>query len=209
MQISFQAKIPKAIPQKYLTKESKDNTVAIMGSSKKTDKILEYMDICANSTRAIVKSGKNIVHGCGNAGIMGEAYVAGEINSIKDNHGTPVQNLAIIANPLWGDEDLDNCVPLLSSNSEAERIEGFSKVANTFVIYPGSATTLQEVTTLIAKNYYGKKENKKKIILVGSEFFKGLKEQYDELYRSKLISCPPSELFTIVDSEEEIEANLI
>ena len=168
MQISFQARIPKEIPQKYKTKEAKDNTVAILGSSKKTDEILEYMEMCANSTRALVKSGKNIVHGCGNAGIMGEAYVAGQINSVKDKHGSPVQNLAIIANPLWGDEDLDNCVPLVSTNSEAERIEKFAEVANSVVIYPGSATTLQEAATLIAKNYYGKPENRKKIILVGS-----------------------------------------
>lgn len=65
---------------------------------------------------------------------------------------------------------------------------------------------MQEATTLITKNYYGKEEDKKKIILVGRDFFKGLQEQYQKLYDSKLIKCKPSELFTIVDTKEEVEA---
>ena len=124
--------------------------------------------------------------------------------SKKDFNGRPIQNLAIITQPLWGDEDLDNCIPLTTSKSEADRIEKFSTVADNFVIFPGSSTTLQEATTLITKNYYGKSEDKKKIILVGRDFFKGLQEQYQKLYDSKLIKCPPEELFTVVDTEEEI-----
>lgn len=189
---------------KYLTPESKSRTVAVLGSSKTTDEIQKYMDACSEITKGIVLSGKNIVHGCGNSGIMGSAYEAGKTYSRKDSDGKPVQNLAIIANPLWGDEDLDNCIPLTTTNSEAERIENFAQVADTFVVFPGSASTLQEVSTVIAKNYYGKPEDRKKIILVGKDFYKGLQEQYETLYKNKLIKCPPSELFTIVDSVEEV-----
>lgn len=73
------------------------------------------------------------------------------------------------------------------------------------VIFPGSAATLQETTTLISNNYYGKPENRKKIILVGKDFFKGLDMQYNTLYQAGLIKCKPDELYTLVDSEEEIK----
>lgn len=208
MKVSFKSNIPININPQYCTKQSRENTIGILGSSKSTDEIMKYMDLCASVTKSMVQNKKNLLHGCGNSGIMGVAYNSGKIYSKKDSNGKPIQNLAIIAQPLWGDEDLDNCIPLTTSKSEADRIEKFASVADNFIIFPGSSTTLQEATTLITKNYYGKPEEKKKIILVGRDFFKGLQEQYQQLYNSKLIKCPPEELFTVVDTEEEIEALL-
>lgn len=97
---------------------------------------------------------------------------------------------------------------MTSTSSEAERIEKFAEVANTMLIFPGGAATLQEAATLVSKNYYGKAADKKNIILVGSDYFKGLIEQYNKLYESGLIKCPPKELFTVADSEEEIRQNI-
>ena len=208
MQISFRANIPKTIPEKYYASQSKANTVAILGSSKSSDDILKYMDMCSDITKAIILSGKNIVHGCGNSGIMGSAYKAGQKYSKRDEQNKPLQNLAIIANPLWGDEDLENCIPLTTTNSEAERIEKFADVANTIVVFPGSVSTIQEAATLIAKNYYGKPESKKQVILIGKEFFKGLTTQYEKLYKAGLIKCPPESLYRIVDNESDL-LNLI
>ena len=204
MKISFKGDIPSKISAQYFMPQSRENTVGILGSSKSTKEIMEYMDACANITKGIVLSGKNILHGCGNSGRMGAAYDSGKKYSTKDLTGRPIQNLAIIAAPMWGDEDLDNCVPISTSISEADRIEKFSQIADTFVIFPGSSTTLQEATTLITKNYYGKPEDKKQIILVGKDFYKGLQEQYQKMYDCKLIKCPPEELFTIVDTEDEV-----
>lgn len=205
MQVNFCAEIPKNINPRYLNEQSKQNTVGILGSSKTTDDILDYMEACSSITKGLVLNNKNIVHGCGNSGIMGTAYESGRIYSKKDEDGRPLQNLAVVAIPMWGDEDLENCVPLTSAHSEADRIEKFSSVADTFVIFPGSATTLQEATTLISQNYYGKPEDKKQIILFGREFFSGLQEQYQKLYDSKLIKCPPEELFTVVDTKDELD----
>ena len=205
MKINFRGEIPSQIKAQYYMPESTSKTVGILGSSKTTEEILNHMEACADITKGLILSGKNIVHGCGNSGIMGAAYNSGKIYSEKDNNGKPIQNLAIIAEPMWGDEDLENCIPLTTSKSEADRIEKFSQIADSFIIFPGSSTTLQEATTLITKNYYGKEEDKKQIILVGRDFFEGLQKQYQKLYDSKLIKCPPSELFTIVDTKEEVE----
>ena len=196
--------IPQSIPPIYKTKRSKENTIAILGSSKTADEISAYIDMCRNFVKSSVQDGKNIVTGCGNAGIMGAAYTAAQEFSEKDKQGKPKQNLAILINPLYGDEDLENCIPLTWANSQAERIEYFSEVSDTMVIFPGSTTTLQEAATLISKNYYGNPEDRKKIILVGKSFFKDLVEQYNTLYKQGLMSCQPSELFTIADSEQEI-----
>ena len=189
----------------YTTKESKSNTIVVLGSSQTTDAILRYMDMCSNSVKRWVLSGKNIVTGCGSSGIMGATYKAGYEHSLKDENNMPKQNLVILKKPLWGDEDLEHCIPIGCAKNEAGRIEKFSKVADTIAIFPGSAGTLQEATTLISKNYYGKPEDKKKIVLVGKDFFNGLIEQYNKLYETGLIKCSPNKLFTVVDSEEELK----
>ena len=208
MQVTFQGYIPKNIPQIYKTDKSKQNTIAVLGSSRASDEILNYMDMCSNVVKVLVKRGKNIVHGCGTTGVMGAAYLAGLRYSSKNFAGNPVQNLGIVTDKRWGNEDVDNCIMLASAKSEEERINMFREVADTMLIFPGSVTTLQEAATLITKNYYGSAEDKKKIILVGKEYFKGLDEQYHTLFRNGLINCHPDELYKIVDSVEEINSNI-
>ena len=204
MKITFQAKIPSEPSQKYKTQHARENTVAVLGSSKTVDEILDYMDICSNSTKALVLGGKNLVHGCGTMGIMGAAYDSGYKYSKRDINNNPEQNLAIVTEPLWGNEDLEHCIPIACATSEADRIDKFTEVADTVLIFPGSAGTMQEATTLISKNYYGNPQDRKKIILVGKDFFKGLIEQYNKLYETGLIKCSPEKLFSVADSEDEI-----
>lgn len=184
--------------------DKSDKPIVILGSSSDKDSIMSYMDLCSEVTKSLVLADKKIMHGCGTAGIMGRAYNSAKTYSKKDANGKPEQNLAIIVNPMWGDEDLENCIPIKTVNSEAERIDEFVKAADCFVIFPGSATTIQEATTLIAKNNYSKPEKRKKIILVGTEYFAPLTQQYQKLYESNLLKCSPDELFSIVDTKEEI-----
>ena len=208
MQVTFQGAIPKTIPQQYKTKISKQNTVAILGSSKTTTDILNYMDMCSNSVKVLIRRGKNVVHGCGTTGIMGAALASAIKYSDKDWTGNSYQNLGIVTDKRWGNEDTEHCTMLASAASESDRIDKFAEVADTMLIFPGSVTTLQEAATLITKNYYGNIEERKKIILVGREFFSGLNNQYKTLYDNGLINCKPSELYTIVDTLEEINKNI-
>lgn len=94
---------------------------------------------------------------------MGEVYNAAKEASIKDFAGKPLQNLAIIVKPLLGDENLFDCIPIGKAKSEAERIIKFTQVADNFVILPGSATTVQEASTLIQNNRYPKNGEVKKL----------------------------------------------
>ena len=182
--------------------QTKENTVTILGSSKNTDSISKYLDICSEVSKSIVLSGQNVLTGCGSGGIMGRAYYSAAQNSTLDKVGKPNQNLAILVNPLWGDEDLENCQVLDTVNSEAERIQKFIETSDKFVIFPGGPATIQEASTLISSNHYSK--NKKQVILVGKDYFKGLDEQYKKLKDAGLIKCEVSELYTIVDSTNEI-----
>lgn len=205
MQVTFKGYIPKNIPAVYKSGESKKNTYAILGSSKTTDKIMNYLDMCSNTVKGLILNNKKIVHGCGTTGIMGAAHFAGVKYSKTDFDDKPVQNLGIVTEERWGNEDTDNCIMLCSAKNEADRIDKFAEVADTIIVFPGSVTTLQEASTLIQKNYYGEPEDKKKVILVGKEYFKGLDEQYHTLYKHGLITCKPEELYKIADSVEEIK----
>lgn len=199
-------KIPNRIPKKYTKQENTSKTIVIMGSSKTTEPITDAVNLCADVTKLSFWGGYNIATGCGSNGIMGVAYNAAKENSVKDiKTGKTLQNLAIVMTPPWGDEDIKNCIPICKANSEANRISKFKKIANTFVIFPGSATTIQEATSLIQQNEYAKKEEPlKKIILVGKEFFKGLSVQYQTLFGSKLLKHSPDELFKVLNNKEEI-----
>lgn len=183
---------------------SKENNVAILGSSKASPNylVLDAMDKTSQVTKNIILSGKNILTGCGSKGIMGSAYYTAAQYSTKDENGIPEQNVVILKEPFWGDEDLENCKILGSSSSEATRIEKFIETADSFVIFPGGPGTMQEAVTIISNNYYNQND-KKKVVLVGKEYFQGLNEQYWTMYRAGLISVKPYELYTLVDEVNE------
>ena len=62
---------------------------------------------------------------------------------------------------------------------------------------------------MIQKNIYRPEGSKpKKIVLIGKEFFKGIKDQVDKLYNTGLLKDKPENLFKVVDSPEEILQNL-
>lgn len=196
--------IPK-LDSRYTSPKSKQNTVAILGSSAGTEALEKYLKASSDITRHFVKNGFNIVHGCGSQGIMGEVYNAAKEASIKDAAGRPLQSLAIIAQPLWGDENLYDCIPIGKANSEAERIAKFAQVADNFVIFPGSAATLQEASTLIQNNRYQKTAEAKKVILFGADFWEGLVNQYKKMFEMKLLKENPiGKLFHVKNSKEEI-----
>jgi len=194
------------LDEKYTTPDNRAKTVTILGSSRTSDSILNSMDLCSKLTADLIRGGYNIQTGCGANGIMGSAYNSAKENSKKDvETGKPAQNLAIIMEPAWGDEDLENCVPIGKATSEDERLTKFKRTSDTFVVFPGSATTIEETALLIQQNEYSHRGTPlKKIILVSNEFFSGLKQQYQKLFESKLLKHSPEELFTVLDSEEEI-----
>ena len=74
--------------------------------------------------------------------------------------------------------------------------------SDTFVVFPGEATTYVDVTRLITNNLIS--ENKKKIILVGSEYFSAFDDEYQKLYERGILQIPPSALYTIVDEADDI-----
>lgn len=189
----------------YKTPESKARTVSILGSSRTTDALLDSMDLCSRVTKGLINNGYNILSGCGSNGIMGAAYRSASENSIKDISGRPIKNLAIVKEPAWGDEDLEHCVLIDKAPSEADRIEKFVKTSDSFIIFPGGETTMQETTSLIAQNKYPKDgDTYKKIILVGKEFFAGLIQQYKTGIQYGTITTPFEKLFKVLDSETDI-----
>lgn len=208
MSISFLADKFAHIPtlnSNFTTPESKAKSVTILGSSVTSEALSEYMDLCSKVTKGLIENGYNVVSGCGATGIMGATYKSAKDNSLKDVFGKPIQNLAIVVEPAWGDEDIENCIPIGKATSEPDRITKFSKVSDNFIVFPGGESTLLETTSLIQKNKYPEKgENFKKIILVGQQIFSGLINQYQALFELGTVSKPPDQLFKVLNSEKEI-----
>ncbi len=166
----------------------RQNAVVILGSSKTCAEIEPYMAECADITKYLVQNGFNIIHGCGLNGIMGAAYKAAAQYSKRVNN-KPVQNLSIIRTPLWGDEDLDNCIVIDKAKTEADRLDKFMRVSDNFLIFPGGITTMQESTTLIQENRHNGYD--KKIVLFSEIFWSGLIKQYEYIYKQNIVKENP------------------
>ena len=193
-----------SLDNKYTKPEQTKKAVVVLGSSKTTEPLMEYMELCSQTTKELVQNGYNIVTGCGTKGIMGAAYNAAKDASVVNLEGKPLQNLAIVVKPLWGDENLNDCVIIGKASSESERIIKFTKVADNFVIFPGGTTTLQEAATIIRYNVHSEENKFKQIILVGKEYFAGLKQQYETMAKLQLVKKAPETIFKILSEKNEI-----
>ncbi|MCX5794555.1 MAG: LOG family protein [Elusimicrobia bacterium] len=197
-----------ALDERYTTPDSRSRTVTVLGSSRAADPILRHMDLAARIAGELVRRGYNILSGCGNAGIMGAAYDAAAAAS-KEAARTGAragENLAIVRIPAWGDENLADARAIGIADSEAARIEKFHKVSDTFLVFPGGASSIQEASFLIGQNERRGSEPPKRILFVGRDFYRGLEAQYDRLYAQGLLAAKPRELFQVVDSADEIIA---
>ena len=197
---------PLAIQDQFISSDSKSKTVTILGSSRDADSIKGSVAKAFDIARTLVNRGYNVLTGCGDKGIMGAAY-KGASSAEKDPEA-PEHNLAVLVNPLWGDEDTKHCkVISKAAASEADRIEnGFLKASNSFLVFPGGACSIQEASTLIAKNKYRPKNAPPlKIMLVGKDYYRGLKQQYEDMEKAGILGGKAEDLFTVVDPEDVLK----
>jgi len=186
------AKIP-SLDTNYTTPESRMNTVATIGSSRTTPQILKDMDATSPVIREIIQSGKNINSGCGEGGMMGVFYNTA-YNYSKRENGIPVQNLAIVMDPPWGDENIDNCIPIGKATSEIDRIDKFMRSSDNFLAEKGGVSTLQEMAQVVGEN--------KNIVFADKKFYIGLSEQYTRMYKDNLLPYAPEETFLRTDNKD-------
>lgn len=193
---------------RYAEPESRARTVTVLGSSKSADPIKTQIALSAEASGELIRRGYNVLTGAGNAGVMGASYAAAAESANAASADGPVrgENLVVAVRPAWGDENLSDARAVGIADSEAERIEKLAKLSDAFLIFPGSAGSLQEAATLIAKNAYRGKAALKRILLVGRDFFGGLSQQYQRLYADGLLKEAPESLFRVVDTAEEILA---
>ncbi|MDD5304000.1 MAG: LOG family protein [Elusimicrobia bacterium] len=195
-----------ALDARYAGPESRARTVTVLGSSKSVEPIKAQVALSAEASGELIRRGYNVLTGAGNAGVMGASYAAAaeNANAAAPDGRVRGENLVIAVRPAWGDENLADARAIGVADSEAERIEKFAKTSDSFLIFPGSAGSLQEAATLIAKNAYRGEAPLKRIILVGRDFFGGLAQQYQRLFADGLLKESPETLFRIVDTAEEL-----
>ena len=195
------AEIPE-FDERYTGPESRARTVTVLGSSKSVDPIKEQVALSAEASGELVRRGYNVLTGAGNAGVMGAAYASAAANAnAAPRRG---ENLVLAVRPGWGDENLSDARAIGIADSEPRRVEAFTKVSDNFLIFPGSAGSIQEAAILVAMNAYRGKAPLKRIILVGRDFFGGISQQYQRLFADGLLKEAPEALFRVVDSLDEI-----
>lgn len=193
----------------YTSPLQRANRVTVLGSSREkiSPQMQPYVEMCFDTVAELIRRGYDAVTGCGKNNIMGAAYNAARENSVKDENGKPLQNLAIVKIPSWPDEDLENCIPIGKDRSEAGRMKKFMKVSDNFLILPGGETSFQELTSLPPANKYMKPEKGetfKKIFLIGEEYWEGMIQQYKKGIEWGNITTPFEKIFKVLNTKEEI-----
>lgn len=159
--------------------------------------------------------GYNSINGAGNQGVMG-ASTQGAYNSILQNHFEDYigRSLSIVTQGGWGDEDLLRAWPITMARTgkETDRTYQFAKLLSNphsavICASPG-ATTMEELTQLIALNKYRDKGTKpSKIFLLGQEDFAPLLEMYSRMSKKGNFPYDPynneaEQLFEIVEPQD-------
>lgn len=187
--------------QSFKANHSKENTVAVLGGTKFDEQRITDYRIASELTSCIIAYKKNILTDASTRGIIGQVFYTAADYSKKDENGIAVQNLAIMQSQDEQKCDSKECVVLDVVESSEEKIRKLLENADAFLIFPGDSDTDSEITSVIAHNFDA--ENKKKIILVGKDYFAGLDKNYNELYKRGLLQVNPKELYTLVDSSKE------
>lgn len=198
------AEVP-ALNMSYADPGVAARTVTILGSSKTTPELGAHVQMAGEVAGTLVTRGYNVLTGCGNAGIMGAAYEGAAAAAARPE--ARGENLAIVVEPAWGDENLRDARAIGKADSESARLEKFHQVSDHFLVFPGGPATLQEATALISKNHYRGSAPAKRIFLVGRAYFAGLLRQYEQMHAAGLLKTPPERLFQVVDTAPEALAH--
>lgn len=187
----------------YLSAASRAKTVIICGASSSKPGTVAYEPMAAAVSRAVVGAGGNVLTGCGSGGTMGAAYYAAADAAQAEGAG---ENLAIVKQPAWGDEDLANARVLATAQTEEARFDLFQKLGATLVLFPGGAGTLLEVAKAVEGAAYPRPGQPPfdTIVLVGTAFYAGLRLQLDALVEAGTMKAEVRSRFTFVDDAEEL-----
>lgn len=194
--------IPTQLDKIYTT--NKADTVTIWGASRESENIKKDLLLAEEISTASIERGKNVVTGAGDKGIMGHASRAAEAAYQKGIAlGKKVgQSLAIII-PKWRDSDFSLYKAVLQVDTEPQRTQAFQEMSNTFNIFVGGATTIQESSTLIANKVINN-VSEPLIEFMDKDVYEGLDQQYQTLERyGYLGTLKTTDLYNIVDSKED------
>jgi predicted Rossmann-fold nucleotide-binding protein len=199
------AEIP-PLNQSYPSAASRAMTVSILGSSKDSPLIAGQSRDAGVVARELVRNGYNVCTGCGNAGILGAAYSGALAGRSLPAHGPAGhgENLAVVAEPAWGDENIKDARAIGKAHSEADRLVKFLQISDTLVIYPGGPATIQEAASAIARNNYRGSAPAVRILLVGRAYFQGLIDQYEQLAAAGLLKGTPDDHFRVVETPRDV-----
>lgn len=190
------------LDQTCTTEEERSRTVTILGSSRDSDGLKPYADSAHSLARRLVAMGYHVLTGSGNKGIMRAAFDGAALGARSP--GKPGENRVILVKPPWQEPDLVNSRAIGCGDSEAHRIELFRRCSKTFVVFPGGAVTMQEITSLVAFNRYVDDPGQRlRILLVDAGFYASLVAQYREQERLGTLGIPLDGLFELLETGKD------
>lgn len=170
------------------------NTICVFcSSSDDIDK--KYFETAYKFGRLLSEHGKNLVHGAGKIGLMGELERGARNNSAKVTGIIPerLHKTGIFS------ETLDK---LIVTKDMAERKTLMNKYSDAFVVLAGGFGTLEEVLEVITLKQL--KYHQKPIVFINTDgFYNALLEQFEIFYNEKFTNKGFKDLYYICNTADE------
>jgi predicted Rossmann-fold nucleotide-binding protein len=166
-----------ALDERYVAPASRACTVVICAGSSSKPGVVAYEPFTAALARSVVGVGGNVLTGGGTKGPMGAAFNAAALTAKEDKAG---QNLMVMKEPVWGDEDFVKGRGVGRAPTEEARFDLFQRLGATLVICPGGPGALLEASKAIMGVAYPNPDLPQfdTIVVVG-DFYEGLKRQVE------------------------------
>lgn len=181
----------------YTRPTSRNNTVAIVGSAKDAVYTKPFEKMVHDLAFNIVASGRNLLNGCCEHGLVRKAFDGA--NKAKNLHNAG-EHLGIIVG--WKEELTDNVKIIGKAIGEEQRMKNITQCAKTIIAFPGSLTL--GIENLNFMNLKRHEESDSNLIIVGKKFFRGFDLQLNDMHREGALEIHPSKLYTLVDNTKDI-----
>jgi uncharacterized protein (TIGR00730 family) len=171
-----------------------NGAVAVFGASSGSMKQI-YYDAAFDMGRAIAESGRALVFGGGDTGIMGAAARGAHAAGGKVIGVIPeALNLPGIAYPL--------CDELVVTHDLRDRMAAMAEKSDAFCVLPGGFGTLYELFEVITLNQL-RYMLKPVVILSTNGFYDSLAGMFEVMYREKCAREMCRRLYAVVDTPEQ------
>lgn len=170
--------------------------IVFVGCSSSNDIDKKYIEETKKLAKVLCDNKCTLMFGSAESGMMGAVYKVFKENNCEVISVLPKQNFGVLT-------EVESSKTVYVEKT-SDQLKYLVNNGDLTIILPGGYGTLSELITSIQCKKIGE-HNKKIIIYNLFGFYDKLLEEFDKYYEQKFDSCNQNDLYTVINSYEEIK----